>query len=116
MTTKQLLHPPEPMSFTFHVGCGRRHDYDGKHGIDCPDDIEVVMAEPHYGAWRVEEAFDDNRQGTSTAEERESEAFMAGRAAAAAGFGRTPPGDGRSKQAKEWVAGFDSVKGAELEE
>lgn len=41
--SKLLLHPPETtQSFTLNGGCGQPHEYDGEHGIDCPECIEHV--------------------------------------------------------------------------
>src|SRR5260370_33846535 len=56
---KPLLHPPETVhSFTFHGGCGKPHEYDGVHGVDCAPCVEVVrvmspterIAHPHLRA------------------------------------------------------------------
>lgn len=42
--SRTVLHPPDGVhDFVFHVGgCGKPHQYDGRHGIDCPACVEVV--------------------------------------------------------------------------
>ena len=45
--SKLLLHPPvTTTSFTLHQGCGRPHQYDGEHGIDCQPCVDYVATLP----------------------------------------------------------------------
>lgn len=41
--SKLLLRPPDGTNgFTFHQGCGKPHEYDGEHAIDCEPCVEHV--------------------------------------------------------------------------
>lgn len=152
--SKTLLYPPETVtSFTLNTGCGKPHEYDGKHGIDCSACAEVVRsqspeerishpalrgpvpvqgatpeeratfqkifeAERERSSWRLEEAADAPKaEPPKGVVLTGGPAYRLGRATAEAGLPPTNPYDHRTRDGKQWKAGYDSVdEGVETEE
>ena len=67
--------------------------------------------ERERASWHLEEkAAEEPKANGSEGESDVSAAFRAGQAMAQAGLPRANPFDGRSKQGKDWLSGYDSAE------